>query len=753
MLQQQELKTRGLRFLKTLQVVFRMAAMFSADHMAAAGPMQQSFDSVNALVKETRQLTVGFVDNRVMINTILTTDRGLAQLENEFLKRGIGGLSFEPGITLARYKKVVGVIATSPKVIEEMGGAAVLIASNPIEGVKIIPAGKNQARTEDGDTIIESDAESFLRSKQFADEPAFQIPMAGLEMLFSSAGVEQTAGSVQSPEDIFRVVAPTVEAALVTDKGDPQKSYAGLANLLQEVSPSFILNYFPPERQKELADKPPREIAGEFMEETAMRWAARRLQSAPEGSDLMIVEEDVVRVLLRTLQATQMSERLAERLAHYVKEYTLPKSIYDRIQTELQWTGTPTKQKIEKLLAISAFSAADFKRLLGLIKDLIEIGKRDEATELAKHYFGFLDYHPTAAQPEPFSRATDLLRAMAGVRTDFSSFAAERLGQAIFEERYTEFVHYQVSNCLATLSKSVGTFEDFELVQQIGNALEKSMNRDRARHAQCCGAALRNMLAPSAVERILELLIINRDDPTWTRLGTSLLRWSGVQAVEKVFQRLEEESHATTRLALVRFMGYMGEAGIEVARQRLAHERWYVVRNACQVLSELKDPELLERVGPLLRHPDHHVQQAAFNIILKSRLPGRGKPIADALDVLHAHLLDQAIEELIFVKEPMALPQLEAFILERHAKKPIDKAVMAVADTPGQESVDILFRILHDAASAGHIRRAALQGLLRRAEPEILARLEKFAADSPSDPLAASATQGLARVAAKAKSA
>jgi len=746
MLQQNELKFRGLRYLKTLQVVFRMATMFSVDHLSVAGPMQQSFDVLNALIKETRQLTVGFVDNRVMINNILTTDAGLSQLENELLKRGIGGLSFEPGITLGGYKHAIGVLATPVKEVEELGGATVLIAANPIEGVKIFPAGKNQARTEDGDTIIETDAQSFLRAKQYEEQRPFQIPTAGLELVFASAGMERPADMRGGPDDILRMVAPTVEAALVGESGDPQRSYMGLARMMQEVSPSFILNFFPPEKQKELADKPPQEIASEFMEETAMRWASKRLASVPQDGDALVVEEDVVRVLVRTLQATQMAEKLAERLAHYVKEYTLPKSVYERLQNELNWTATPNKQKVEKLLRLKRFGGLEFRRLMDLLKDLVAHGKSEEATALAKHYFNFLDEPPEGAQPEPFSRATEVLRMMAGVRTDFGAVAAERLAKAVLDERYPDFVHYQIANCLSTLSKAMATFEDFELAQQAGLALEKSLGRDRAKHAQCCGAAMNNLLAPNSMERILELMVIKRDDPVLAKLGTSLLRWAGPAAVEKTFQRLEEEPNASARMVLVRIMGSMGENGIEVARQRLDHTRWYVVRNACQVLGELKDPLLLEHIGPLLRHSDHRVQQSAFNVLRKSRLPNRGKVLAEALPELHAHLLEQALEELAFFKDPEALPGLERFVAgDGDPKKPLDKAVFAIANTPGGAATEALLRLLAEPRAAEHARRAALHGLMRRKDGGVRAQLDRFAAGSDADPMVNETRQALAR--------
>ncbi len=123
MLDKKQLKTQGLRYARSLQIVVRTVVMLSVDHKVAAGPLQVSFDTLNALLKELGRFTIGFVENRIMLNSLLTTDAGLNQLENEFLKRGFGAVTFVAGLTLARYKAAVAVLAANPKLIEEVGGA------------------------------------------------------------------------------------------------------------------------------------------------------------------------------------------------------------------------------------------------------------------------------------------------------------------------------------------------------------------------------------------------------------------------------------------------------------------------------------------------------------------------------------------------------------------------------------------------------------------------------------------------------
>src|SRR3954469_13931711 len=197
-LDRNQLKTQGLRYAKSLQMLMKTVIMFSADHKGANQPIANSYQMLNSLLKQTRTFTLGFVDGRIMINNVLTqADKSLLSLENELLKRGIGAVTFEAGITLAAYKRAAGVLAVPVKHLEEIGGLIPWLDQNPVEFLRVYPAGKNQARTADGDTILESDSESFLMSKAMQELQSGPDPM---DMLFQSAFGERLMQSAAGNE-------------------------------------------------------------------------------------------------------------------------------------------------------------------------------------------------------------------------------------------------------------------------------------------------------------------------------------------------------------------------------------------------------------------------------------------------------------------------------------------------------------------------------------------------------------------------
>ncbi|HYL93832.1 MAG TPA: hypothetical protein VEW69_11830, partial [Alphaproteobacteria bacterium] len=180
MVEKNQIKTLGLRFARSLQMIVKMVNMFSAEHKSASGLMQRSYDQLNSLVKQTRHITIGFVDNRVLINNILTADDSLKPLEKELLRRGIGAVTFEAGITLAGYKMAIASIAANPKLIEESGGLMPFLEQRQLEFVRVFPANKNDIRNDDGDTVLEVGSEEYLISKA----------LSGMNSGYSTGGID-----------------------------------------------------------------------------------------------------------------------------------------------------------------------------------------------------------------------------------------------------------------------------------------------------------------------------------------------------------------------------------------------------------------------------------------------------------------------------------------------------------------------------------------------------------------------------------
>lgn len=760
MFDNKQLKTQGLRFARSLQTLVKMVNMFSAEHKSVAGMLRRTYDLLNPLLKQSRLLTLGFIEQRVLLNNILTAEDSLKPLENEFLKRGIGAVTFDAGITLAAFTRAISAMAANPKIIDEFGGLLPFLDQQQLEFVRIFPASKNEVRNEEGDTVLEMGSEEFLISKALssmksASTQGIEAILGQMEASGSGegggfgggvgsgggSGAGSGAGSAGSGSggslfalsdrraatigytggyltEVQRLTEQKFETLLKNPDEDPQKAYVDLAKMLSTLHPENVLGNLNGgqggsgggggEARKD-------EVTSAVFEDTALRWALRRLSVIPAGDDSVVVEEQIFRVLMRSLQATHAASRLAQKLAEYAKEFALPQHTFERLQEEVHWLTLTPQKKLRELLSVEHLTASQFRRALDLIKDLLRSGNSGDAMALGIQYFSIFDDHKSI-RVEEIGRIPDLVRALVGIQSEFWTMAEDRLAQALVSADLNRFMHVQVVNAMVALSRIAATYEDFALVRKAGDALEESLARDPSAHNLCCRVALPALVPPAAVDRIAEIFIEKKNDSGWIKTVVGLLRWSDPKSIERIFVRLDKEQIASNRLALVRFLGRVGPAGLEAARERLKSNEWYIVRNACKILGELKDPELLARLFPVLAHADERVQKTAFQAIKESRLPERKTSLAKAMPFLSTSILEEALAELAFQPSPELIPLFEEYFQSptRHGPAAMMRVVDVLASINEAPAAEALARVAMKVDLDPRVRQAAQRALAQR---------------------------------------
>ena len=815
MLDGKQVKVLGLRFARSLQIALKSAVMFSAVHPSAERFITLCFEHLNNLLKQSGQFTFGFVDNQILLNSVLTADSSFASLEKEFLRRGISAVTFKPGLTLARFQRVISLLSGAPEVIEQAGGLRAFLDQNEIEGVRFLPAATNQKKNEEGDTIIETDSEAFVMSKQMAADEAPKDFMGSIDALLESAcydlstrsavmsgfaamgagefshgvpitmpdtpygdpssyagGFEACAGgggggwggsgggggagggggygadgqdgknikerkffAAGKPLSFIDLMENSVERSLLEEQGNPRRSYVALGKILSEMGVDKILASFPSERREEISEMPPQQIAAEFIEDTALQWAGNRFKNTDEPGKL-VIDDEVVRVLARSLQATQNAARLAKKLTKFIEDYAIPPHIREKIQDELRWTALTSGARYKHLMEIRHYSSVEFRHLMEFLKELVTVRKFEPAGELAIHYFDFLDEEVLEIEVAELSRAPEVIRSIPLARIGFVPSVIERLTRTLARDDVSELIHFQSANALSVLSQSIAGFEDFEHVLAIGTALDRSQKREPARHRKCCIAGLSRLLPEIGIERVIELFLLQPDDATWGKTATTLLRFSAPASVEKVFVRLIEERDTRKRLAVLRLITQLRSEAVEVAVRYMEDDRWFVVRNMCSVLAELEDAQLPDHIASALQHPDARVQEAAFKALIKSRAAnGRGRVMAGALSKLAPEILDRALDELLYLKDPATISSLEKFILDEVSKVSISrKAVQVLSNIPGEENLAALENIFLLKTLNPGTRRAALFAIANHYSPRSRKFLEEY--ESVHDPLA-----------------
>ena len=544
-----------------------------------------------------------------------------------------------------------------------------------------------------------------------------------------------TVGSPGGPAGITAVVEGYFNATLMESVDGPQQSYVELARIIAESRPEVVLASLPPKRREALRKLPPDQMAAEVIEDTAAQWAAKRLGSAPPDADGEIVEEEVIRVLLRSLQATQVASRLAEKLGDYIREFSVPSSTTERIRSELEWAVVPSKEKTRRLLLFKTFETNQFRRLLVHIQDLLKAGEGPTVTQLANHYVSLISDNGSY-RAEDLGRLPELIQTVSGLRSDFWQNTSARLSGALPELSTHPLLHQQVLNALLAIAHVVSKFEEFDIVESIGTSIHAVAAARPAQHEKCCHAALTRLVSTQGLERILEMYVQKRDEGNLLRTASALLRFSGPGGIGKAVALLQEEKNAANRLALIRLISRIGPSALETVRKCLKDERWYVVRNACKLLVQLKDPEMVNGLAPVLRHHEERVQKAALDAIRESRDPRRAVVMADALPFLKPQLRDEVLNELLFLRDPASVPALERLLFADTKGNLQVACTQTLAAIPGPEAQRALLHVLSSPNLSAAARRMALTTIARDMSPEVKKALRQYAEAAPNDVMA-----------------
>ena len=377
----------------------------------------------------------------------------------------------------------------------------------------------------------------------------------------------------------------------------------------------------------------------------------------------------------------------------------------------------------------------EFQRLQALIAAQLGASGFSEAAKLMKQYFASCEAE--GFTEENLSRGSDLISLFSGPQgLGVLRSLLPQLRPRVTDLKVSPEAHRELANCLTTIARAAAELEDFETVLTIGKELDISAATDRVAHGICCAAAVGTLVSEAGAKKVLEQFMKKRDDTAFARNATALLRYAGTPGAEVALSRLETEDSGQNRKTLMRLIGQLGTSALEAARLRLKSETWYVVRNVCTVLQELHDPDLAQDLRPALVHDDARVQQAAFHAVTKGRAAGRAEVLANCLISFHPHVLELALDEIAFLKDPKSVPGLNLFATssEGRSAAAMMKAVAALRAIGVGAAMEGVGRVLQDVRAPMPARRAALEALRWSMQPEARKQLDEFS--SSPDPLA-----------------
>lgn len=241
--------------------------------------------------------------------------------------------------------------------------------------------------------------------------------------------------------------------------------------------------------------------------------------------------------------------------------------------------------------------------------------------------------------------------------------------------------------------------------------------------------AFRRLARPMVLSELAKLLPQRRDlrEPL-----ARILEAAGEAGADAVIGELVNSQTASERKAYRAVLAKC-KAAIPTLIHLLDDERWYVVRNAVELLGDLGEPGVERHIAKALSHTDPRVRRAAVSSVTKlgarSAVPALLGVLADPIPEVRL----QAVLGLAAAKDERAVPWLvEAMSRESDSTVRI-AMVRALGKLPSEEGV---LALIAEAQPGGPLRRkpierriAAVEALAQAGTERARAALSELAGD------------------------
>ncbi len=154
-----------------------------------------------------------------------------------------------------------------------------------------------------------------------------------------------------------------------------------------------------------------------------------------------------------------------------------------------------------------------------------------------------------------------------------------------------------------------------------------------------------SLLSPKAAEKSRQTL-------------TRVLAFLEEKATRRVMSLLSLEKSAANRKLLAAVLILSGPAAVPVLQEHLLDERWYVARNAIAILGEIRRPDCLVHLTPLLQHNDIRVRRETVRSLTKIGGPRAINILLQTTAADDQELRRQALLSLGAIRAASAVPTL-----------------------------------------------------------------------------------------------
>ncbi|MFO7832449.1 MAG: HEAT repeat domain-containing protein [Desulfuromonadaceae bacterium] len=217
------------------------------------------------------------------------------------------------------------------------------------------------------------------------------------------------------------------------------------------------------------------------------------------------------------------------------------------------------------------------------------------------------------------------------------------------------------------------------------------------------------------------------NDPSQRNLALRTIKLLDSASCASVWEQLIVEPNPQVRRFLTSVMAALGPAADRIMLEHLDDSRWYVVRNALNILSSRRNPEYIGAFKARLAHRDQRVAKEALGALAAIRHTRATDVLLEYLSLSDCPLEELAILALGAQQDPRAIPMLSRIALQKDPlikqKKNRLKAIEALGESRNPDANPALVAIIKRGKMIKRseyleLRLAAISALGKTAQEE-----------------------------------
>jgi HEAT repeat protein len=254
--------------------------------------------------------------------------------------------------------------------------------------------------------------------------------------------------------------------------------------------------------------------------------------------------------------------------------------------------------------------------------------------------------------------------------------------------------------------------------------VKRETNGNSEGRRQACTMALRRLLRPALLRGIAQLLPRKRDIAAELE---AVLSRAGAEGADAVIELLTEESSASDRHVYLDILPRL-QTGVPTLVHMLGDTRWFVVRNAADLLGEMHVRSAEPALLPLLEHADERVRKSAANALINLGTTAGFRAVCEMLQAESPRTRAHAAMALASRRDEKSTAQLRT-VLEEEPDTEVQLALLgALGKIATPAAVEQLIRAAEPKRrllerKPNSFRIAAIQALAEAKTPAALAAI------------------------------